>query len=679
MQVMIRARYVRLSSEEQPTESNEKGTRARKDHKLPKVRPEITYTSMDELLKNSFARQLLESSPKSKAIKIKCDPLRRDSSWVWLERWMSLASPGAVDDRTAGLEKGQEEKNDEKEQEEKISVEDYRFHEENEIFSEAKDKMNCSAGFDYSKMAVIEDTNPMSDKMTNFDEDWFSASSMERQKPDTVGDLEMVEPALEMDSVTRSVDSQHKIDSVNAKPEFETQQTDKFEAEVKPEQAIQMGPADIIVSKSLTECSLPATEGKSKIEKVVSVSESSSLCNSEPELASVPNSATLSDSISIPQNAAAEELISVTNSAILCSDSVSPKAEADELVSVPNLIVNKDSVPQNVEAEELVPHSAEFDMNLETASASSGDDIIINHKEPGQHNLSSIHVGESECGTELSISSTLDSPDRLEIGPMGVESERVDSNDAGSHMPDQSSVVEVEIKTESGSVGKKTSAEYATGVHTGTEEKELETKSSDLQLQAEAEETKPERDPGRSHQASPGVSSRSQVTVTESQGTPSSQVSVSNNTKRAKTEKSGSIKKWTILSTSKKSPRTDASGGKSSAEKPTKDQKSVKIRTSFGSQKHEIVDQEQRRDSISSSSLPSYMQATESARAKANAGHSPRSSPDVADKETFLRKRPSLSGAKDRQESPRLRRTSSQSQSGSKSNGTSPHDRKWQR
>uniref|UniRef100_A0A7N0V526 DUF4005 domain-containing protein n=1 Tax=Kalanchoe fedtschenkoi TaxID=63787 RepID=A0A7N0V526_KALFE len=636
MQVLIRARYARLSLEVQAVVSNENGTRARKVSKLPKTKPEITYTSMDELLKNSFARLLLESSPKSKRIKIKCDPLRRDSSWVWLERWMSLASPGVVDNRTTGIEK---------EQEDKISVRDYRFHEENEIFSESKDNANSSTSVEDSKLTVIEETNPVSSQITKSNEDCLSASSVERQSPGAVGDLDLAESSSEIDSVEKrvnsNVDSQPEIYSGNVKPEIAARQSRKLETEVKPEEAIQMGTEDSNATRSVVmDCNLPAIAVESEIEKLVSVPESS-----------------------------------------------------NELVSVPNVVIKHDSVPQIFEAEELAPHSAEFDLNMEMAAATSGDDIIINHKEPSQQDISSVHVGESECGTELSITSTLDSPDRSEIGPSGVELERIDSKGAGSHKPEEAKAVKVEIKTESGSVEKERSAEYATAVHIGMEGKAVETKESNLQLQAETEEktkpetgvsdltTEPERDTERSHQATPEASPRSQVTFTESQGTPSSHVSVSTKPKRAKTEKSGSIKKRTILSTAKKSPlnSTNDSGGKSSAEKLPGDQKSVKRRTTFGSPKPDITGQEERRDSSTSSFRPSYMQPTESARAKANAGHSPQSSPDVADRDVFLRKRTSLSGAKDRQESPSLQRTSSQAQSGSKSNGSSPHERKWQR
>ncbi|KAI7979390.1 Protein IQ-DOMAIN 32, partial [Camellia lanceoleosa] len=65
------------------------------------------------------------------------------------------------------------------------------------------------------------------------------------------------------------------------------------------------------------------------------------------------------------------------------------------------------------------------------------------------------------------------------------------------------------------------------------------------------------------------------------------------------------------------------------------------------------------RDSNSSNSLPSYMQVTESARAKALVTSSPRSSPDVQDKDIYIKKRHSLPASNGRQGSPRIQQSMS--------------------
>ncbi|CAI0382851.1 unnamed protein product [Linum tenue] len=72
-------------------------------------------------------------------------------------------------------------------------------------------------------------------------------------------------------------------------------------------------------------------------------------------------------------------------------------------------------------------------------------------------------------------------------------------------------------------------------------------------------------------------------------------------------------------------------------------------------------------------SVPRFMQVTESARAKLQANNSsPRSSPDVNDRE-YIKKRHSLPGANGRHGSPRIQRTTSQTQPAAK------NEKKWQR
>ncbi|KAL0366053.1 UNVERIFIED_CONTAM: protein IQ-DOMAIN 32 [Sesamum radiatum] len=81
------------------------------------------------------------------------------------------------------------------------------------------------------------------------------------------------------------------------------------------------------------------------------------------------------------------------------------------------------------------------------------------------------------------------------------------------------------------------------------------------------------------------------------------------------------------------------------------------------------------KSSSSRKSLPSYMQATESARAKALSNGSPRSSPDVPDKDIYVKNKHPQSG---RQGSPHINRSPSQAQQNAKGNGIhSPQEWKW--
>ncbi|KAM0047144.1 putative IQ motif, EF-hand binding protein [Helianthus debilis subsp. tardiflorus] len=206
-------------------------------------------------------------------------------------------------------------------------------------------------------------------------------------------------------------------------------------------------------------------------------------------------------------------------------------------------------------------------------------------------------------------------------------------------------------------------------------EKQVDQKLNDTEIELEPEQepesSQPEHEhKSNEHELAPQISAsgspRSHITIPESQGTPSSQVST--NTKKSKSDKKSTSQKRKSWSTSKKS--SVDSGPRTSLEQLPKDTKPGKRRNSFGSPKPDHVDHEV--------SVPSYMQATESARAKAIANSSPALSPDVHDKEAYLKKRHSLPGAVNtRQGSPRIQRSMSQALQATKGNGN--QERKWQR
>ncbi|GMH18004.1 hypothetical protein Nepgr_019845 [Nepenthes gracilis] len=299
---------------------------------------------------------------------------------------------------------------------------------------------------------------------------------------------------------------------------------------------------------------------------------------------------------------------------------------------------------------------------------------------------SRIHHGGSECGTELSITSTLDSLDtsKIKIADVGqdlkvmeersCDPENINSTDfvgngiqniSVSDLSSSTSIQQEEFRDTNGYstdpivafntpiVEQKPEKSESNGMTNG-ERAYSSTNQSSLQ-QSERNATNVQIELCSETEQS-NASPKSHTTVPESQETPSSQVSVK--TRRNKIDKIGSNPKRVSLSACKRS----ASG----VEQSSKDPKSGKRRTSFEPTKSNHVDEEQR-DSSSSSSLPSYMQATKSALAKA---HSPRSSPDVRDKELCIKKRHSLPGPSGREESPRIQRSMSQAPPGSKGNGT---------
>ncbi|TYH11705.1 hypothetical protein ES288_A06G007200v1 [Gossypium darwinii] len=302
-----------------------------------------------------------------------------------------------------------------------------------------------------------------------------------------------------------------------------------------------------------------------------------------------------------------------------------------------------------------------LDVGVESLDAvSSGADTISRSKEPNiaenpvLRDRKGQHYG-SECGTELSVTSTLDSPDRYEVGTVeyenGVkvsEQENCSSNGAKDLNVKENATIAILVPGSSLSIANQP-------------DKLDDTKGEPANLVA-VDSPRVEHEPCR---LSPEASPRSHMTVPESQGTPSSQVSIKS--KKKKTEKSGQKRK--SFSTAKGSPTANRdSGAKSSTEQPSKDQRSGKRHNSFGSTKPDNIDEEPR-DSNSSNSLPRFMQATESARAKVNANNSPRSSPDVQDGDLYIKKRHSLPGANGKQHSPRIQPSS----------GVKGNDRKWQR
>ena len=318
--------------------------------------------------------------------------------------------------------------------------------------------------------------------------------------------------------------------------------------------------------------------------------------------------------------------------------------------------------------------------NFETVSSAADTSILtkdLNVEENSIPPNSRVQVGGSECGTELSITSTLDSPDLSEVGAIefdneGKVSEEVvcNVNSTGGLDVEPKGVSTISVSNLSDTVlappekldavnGE--SVNSVVGVDSSQEKQKPERSVSDLQIELDPQTGR------QAYRSSPEASPRSHITVPESQGTPSSQVSVK--ARRGKTDKTGSNQKCTSLSAGKRSPanQNHDSGARSSMEQLPKDQKPGKRRNSFGSTRPDNVDQEPR-DSSCSSSLPSYMQATESARAKLHANNSP-SSPEVQDKEIYIRKRHSLPGANGRQGSPRIQRSMSQA----KGNGAHPH------
>ncbi|CAK9148255.1 unnamed protein product [Ilex paraguariensis] len=621
MQALVRARHARLSKERPSIEEklNEKhgiDNPSLELLKKEKSRTELhlTYTSIEKLLSNRFARQLLESTPRGKPINIKCDPSKSDSAWKWLERWMSVSSTG--NEQSQKLLSSTEPQDLEKVEHSECLV-------ENVVPSDS-----CSKSTD--SKSNIEETSVPSDGKENlitYDADDFYFQAC--QSPSSSVSHSAEQPQTESTVTPNSMES--SLDVVPSQPKQ---------------------------SDSICEMELSSLSSKPEMESDQSEHAMKRFASEQPEIEEkklVLGSRKASNPAFIAAQSKFEELSSAINST--------------KSISTSNQDPGVESFAESV--------SSATDNALRTRE--------IGPTENSVSHISRVRVGGSECGTELSISSTLDSPDSYEVGGMALQQEANISEDGGNHNGTKS--VDIEAKGDSTVLGTDLSnsisvqPEKCDEVNSANNEpvnsliaedsslveQNTERKASDMQIELEFETGH------QVYKSSPEASPRSHLTVPESQGTPSSQVSVK--TKKPKSEKSGSKHKPMSLPAAKSSfsNSNHDSGARSSLEQLPKDHKTGKRRNSFGSARPDHVDQEPRDSAGSGISLPNYMQATESARAKAFANSSPRSSPDVQDKDIHIKKRHSLPGANGRQGSPRIQRSPSQAQQSAKGNGTHPH------
>ncbi|CAN4122950.1 unnamed protein product [Withania somnifera] len=591
MQVLVRARQANRIAEGSNIKEKLNGK------KNSGTKSEFTYTSISKLLSNSFAQQLLESTPRNKSINIKCDPSKSDSAWKWLERWMSVASPGNQPSPQSELSAEQQ---------------------ENE---------------------PTEHPSNLMESKVQLDSDSIDFKQVEEESLSAVPS-ESDENLITYDAY--SLELQADRSSLPPQPQNVDEKTSR-------DDAVCPIPTQLNESMALPEMEPNSFPAKAEVER------EDTHFHEPPETESkkiLHGSRKASNPAFIAAQTKFEELTLASKST--------------KVYSLPNHKTEDES------SEDAFSSIADHSFGAREAAPSENS---VPHSTRAQ-------VGGSECGTELSISSTLDSPDRSEVGVHIFEQELPSNGGTDHHKSNGYSHVE------DNSTNDLPHSDY---VHSGREDPSDDAKHADLIVSSDLspEEQKPENNSvdvqieqeaktDRLCKSSPEASPRSHITVPESQGTPSSQVSA--NPKKIKCEKSGSIPKRRSAPAGKKSPlKLNHAPGTTSSEQLPKDHKNEKRRNSFGSTKAGHVDQEAR-DSSNSSSLPSYMQATESARAKAIPNSSPRSSPDVHNKDEYIKKRHSLPGSNGRQGSPRIQRSLSNAQQGAKGNGTqSPQERKWQR
>ncbi|KDP36953.1 hypothetical protein JCGZ_08244 [Jatropha curcas] len=627
MQALVRARRARLLQEGSSTEKKIDGKHEKaisktlgKENSVKK--PDVTYTSIEKLLSNGFARQLMESTPKSRPIHIKCDSSKPSSAWNWLERWISVSSAAPTPQPNLKTE---------------------------EVERENKDE---------NLFTVAETAVPS---------EGFSELADSKSNKETVLPSETDENQITYDADDSKFQQHHPTSSLlgdnSVQPQFNTISTSTSDAK----------------ESSIDIKSLPNQNMQSNENYQMEI-------NSHFHKAEIEGEETDQPKRSMKRNAS-EQLETEGKRFVFGSRKIGNPA----FIAVQSKFEELSSTANSNKSFSLSYQDGAVESNMDTIS--SGADTVVRTKELNlvgnsvPNNLRG-QCGDSECGTELSVTSTLDSPDIFEVGATEYEHE-AKSSEKETYNRNSTIDVVVEAKDvptdpvsnpfdylmvqpEKLDTVKDESVDSVVAADSLHVELKPERSASDVQRELYSETG------GPAYRSSPEASPRSHMTVPESQGTPSSQVSVK--PKRNRSDKSASSQKRKSLSAGKRSPSNPNhdSGARSSMEQLPKDQKNGKRRNSFGSSRPDNTDQEAR-DSSSSSSLPHFMQATESARAKIQANNSPRSSPDVHDRE-YIKKRQSLPGSNGRQSSPSIQRSLSQAQPGTKGNGSHVvHEKKWQR
>ncbi|VVA91929.1 unnamed protein product [Arabis nemorensis] len=497
-----------------------------------------TNASAQKLLENKFAKHLMESTPKSKPISIKCDPTKPSSAWNWLERWMSVSKP----EKTSKADLATEEQQFEEAQNIKVSSE-----------------------------VDLVNSDPTLETETETDFSSYGASKVEAHHVE----LSETEKMSQYDSPEASAEVDH----------------------------------DLIQSHPLA-----AKDPDSLLEESEYVDE-------QPK-------PSLKRKASNPSFIAAQ-------------------SKFEELTSYPNKAMTLSS-KDGVLGEEGKTDT-DF-LEADTTNTKRGHFV---------EDVAQAELGGSECGTELSVTSSLDTLDKksdAEGAEPKVEAKLLEDDTLKT---DQAELIEIDVKDETPPSTVEDPKEKVENVEDEVEISATQHESVISTPDSKKRQAEGELEP-QAYQLSQEASTP--MTITESQATPSSQASSSVKARKGKSEKSGSSQKRKVSKKITSSPKQETGTGETNTteQEEGKEQKSGR-RKSFG------LDQEARDSSGGKNSLPRFMQPTQSAKAKVQEHNSPRSSPDLQEREVAAKKRHSLPvAANGKQGSPRIQRSASQAQQGTK-------------
>ncbi|KAG1359245.1 protein IQ-DOMAIN 32 [Cocos nucifera] len=581
------------------------------------IKPNKTYSSTKILLSNGFAHQ---ATPKKKPIHIKCDTSKSDDSvWKWLERWMAITSSDIGQQLEKKFNQGCQ-------GQENTELVDYEARKEvpPAVF------MSSDAQFAPGEIRVL-------------------ASGKGVATAKNAGMLKFGAPVSVLDNCSISLDK-------------DDQEKTLFKNEawgITPENHMKVENVNETITDSLSSQKHLKSNSAEKI-VLDDVSEKPDFdCNS---LKNTSKTAFF-EPVGTEGKKLVQGLRKPCNPAFAAAQS---KFEA--LTSCSSISNCSNSSYQDATAKsKLNSYHFQVDASKESKDISFTQNSVSCDPR--------VKIAASECGTEISISSTLDSPDRseteggeivLEIG--ALEKGHYDvSGDADTDL----NLIKMKSEEKNSSFDSEVLQPQQPGESAGNL---LNSTAADDVVQVGQQLAEPTTSDMRT-QLEKSVDSRTQssvegtpkshTTVTESHGTPSSHISV--NVKKSKNNDNMPIEKQRSQLAGKSSPSNPNNDSGGRTEQLTSDSKNAKRHNSLGMAKPDHVDHEHRISN--SNSLPSYMQATKSARAKAHASISPKLSPDVHD--DHMKKRHSLPIANDKQgSSPRMQRSTSQAQQNSKGNAT---------
>ncbi|XP_038898619.1 protein IQ-DOMAIN 32-like [Benincasa hispida] len=613
-QALVRARFTHLALEQSNSEEQDVDSNRYKALEKEKLRKSSeTYVSIEKLLGNSFVRQLLESTSTTGPINISYQHSKSETTWKWLERWTSFSSVDVLEMREAEFMTGEQGKE--------------------------KKKTLCA-----------------SEVSAGIDSNVFCKSAVSRT---CVGES-VVHSESEDNLITYDMDS----------AEFQPCQLTSSKTEGLEQAWVEEDTDVWNVKETLMEANSPLDQ------RMQLVADSQLQYNTHTEKlgTEIQQNKTSTGMFSSNQPEVKEKKTIFGSRRASNPAFIAAQSKFQELSSMESSGRSISSSYQETGAESRIgAMSSASGTALRTEELSTTEDFITNGSR-------TVRIGGSDCGTELSITSTLDSPDLSEAGALEYEHE-TNVTEICVHDRSSNKSTEIDVGSAPSSLvsnlyqpllaspekSSVVSGEFINKITVKSTQNELkpDVNASDLQRKQDAETG--------NYRLSPSASPRSHVTHLESQGTPPSQISIKSN--KRKTDASRSNHKRKSLTASKKSP----SNLHRNVDSPNhlepfpKDEKIEKRRNSFGSARSDHLEEESRESSCNQS-LPHFMRATESARAKVHLNNSPRSSPDVQDAEIYIKKRHSLPGANGRQGSPRIQRSTSQAQKNGKGN-----ERKWQR